>query len=354
MRAARPAPFVLVPSVVLALGMAAGVACQAPATAPPPQSAPAPPVTGYAPPAYGYPYAPPPPAYAAPSPGLPPTALPMPAPAPAAARPLLGPLIGAPAWQAESRAVAREVVANLRPDYQARVANVPIVFDPNANDVNAFAACDDGGAPFVAATEGLLEAIDAISQTKATDELYGTRTYDQYASFVAPRLDAPNGGSALLPAGLIATAYWVDPRRISRAHEIFDEIRCVHLRPRALAPLPGSHRLRDRVQGIGPAVAMFGQLLASAMPAFNQPNEIAADTNGCISTLDTGRARSAVAYRWNEEGGLWLLDFFGYLDRASGGNPLVSFLRTHPNPVVRIPIVQTVAAAWRLQHAASP
>ena len=355
MSAARPARFALVPPVVLALGMATGVACQAPATAPPPQSAPPPPVTGYAPAAYGYPYAaPPPPAYAAPSPALPPTALPVPAPATGAARPLLGPLIGAAAWQAESRAVAREVVANLRPDYQARVANVPIVFDPNANDVNAFAACDDGGAPFVAATEGLLEAIDAISQTKATDELYGTRTYDQYASFVAPRLDAPNGGSALLPAGLIATAYWVDPRRISRAHEIFDEIVAFTFGHELSHHYLGHTGCAIGSSGIGPAVAMLGQLLSGAMPAFNQPNEIAADTNGCISTLDTGRARSAVAYRWTEEGGLWLLDFFGYLDRASGGNPLVSFLRTHPNPVIRIPIVQAVAAAWRLQHAASP
>ena len=354
MSAARPGRLALLPPVVLALGMPMGMACQTPATAPPPQSAPAPLATAYPPPVYGYPYAAPaPPAYAAPAPGLPPAGFPPPAPA-AAARPLLGPLIGAAVWQAESRAVTREVVANLRPDYQARVATVPIVFDPNANDVNAFAACDDSGAPFVAATEGLLEAIDGISQTKATDELYGTRTYDAYASFVAPRLAVPNGGGALLPSGLIATAYWVDPRRISRAHEIFDEIVAFTFGHELSHHYLGHTGCAIGSNGFGPAVAMLGQFLSSAMPAFNQPNEIAADTNGCISTLDTGRARSAVAYRWTEEGGLWLLDFFGYLDRASGGNPLVSFLRTHPNPVVRIPIVQAVAAAWRLQHAASP
>ena len=116
--------------------------------------------------------------------------------------------------------MAKELVANLSADYQARVATVPIVFDPNPNDVNAFAACDNGNAPFVAATEGLLDAIDAIAETRATDELFGTQTYQAYASLVAPRIVSKGGGSALLPAGVIAPVYWVDPRRISRAHEI--------------------------------------------------------------------------------------------------------------------------------------
>jgi len=45
-------------------------------------------------------------------------------------------------------AVARELVANLSAEYQARVATVPIVIDPNPNDVNAFAACSDSGVPW--------------------------------------------------------------------------------------------------------------------------------------------------------------------------------------------------------------
>ena len=330
--------------------LAMSTACQAGPTAPPPQSAPAPPPAGYGPVPYGYPpyAAPAPPGYAAPAP---PGPVP-PAPAPAA-RPLLGGLVGAAAWQAETRAVARELVMNLRSDYQARVANVPIVFDPNANDVNAFAACDDRGAPFVAATEGLLEAIDAISQTKATDELYGTRTYEAYANLVAPRLASPNGG-ALLPAGVIAAQVWADPRRVSRAHEIFDEIVAFTFGHELSHHYLGHTGCANGSGGLGPAVALLGQLLTTAIPTFNQPNEIAADSNGCLNTLDAGRARSSVAYRWTEEGGLWLLDFFGYLDRASHGNPLASFLLTHPNPLLRVPIVQAVAAGWRLQHATSP
>ncbi len=62
---------------------------------------------------------------------------------------------------------------------------IPLVFDPT-NEVNAYAGCDDSGAPFLAATAGILEAVDAIAQTKATDELFGTRTYDAYCSAVLP------------------------------------------------------------------------------------------------------------------------------------------------------------------------
>jgi hypothetical protein len=357
MSAQREPPVFRIPLVALVMSIATGIACQ-PAT-PPAQSPPVAQPVPYGTPMYGAPYGAPavpgapapayqvpsPAPYVAPSPVSPPSPTPVPS-----ARPLLGAIVGAAAWQAESRAVVREVVANLRPDYQARVANVPIVFDPNTNDVNAFAACDDGGAPFVAATEGLLEAIDAISQTKATDEIYGTQAYAAYANFVAPRLASTNGGGALLPAGIIAAGPWADPRRVSRAHEIFDEIVAFTFGHELSHHYLGHTGCAMGANGIAPAIAALGQLLTSVAAWTNQPNEIAADSNGCISTLDTGRARSSFAYRWTEEGGLWLLYFFGYLDRASGGNPLVSFLRTHPNPMIRIPIVQTVAAGWRLQH----
>jgi hypothetical protein len=252
-------------------------------------------------------------------------------------------------WQAEVRAVARELVSNLSRQNQALVASIPLVFDPST-DVNAFAGCDDVGAPFVAGTEGLLEAIDAISQTKATDEQFGTRTYDAYTSAVAPAL-LSGGGRAMLPPGIVSPAAWVDPARISRAHEIFDEIVAFtfghELSHHYLGHTGCAH---GQPQGVPPAVSDLGRLLSSAVPLFNQPNEIAADTNGCINTLDSGSVRAAQAYRWNEEGAFWLLDFFARLERASGASPLLGFLRTHPNPGLRIPIVQGVATTWHLQH----
>jgi Zn-dependent protease with chaperone function len=259
--------------------------------------------------------------------------------------------MGPAAWQAEARAVAKELVASLSPQNQARVSSIPLVFDPNPNEVNAFAGCDDGGAPFVAATEGLLEAIDAISQTKASDQLYGTQSYEAYVGAVAPRLVTKDGGSALLPAGAIPPPYWIDPRRVSRAHEIFDEIVAF-----AFGHELSHHYLghtgcaNGQAGGFGPTIAQLGLLASSVWPLVNQPNEAAADLNGSLNMLDAGRARAPAAYRWTEQGGLSLLDFFARLERASGASPWLGFLRTHPNPGLRIPLLQATAATWKLQH----
>jgi hypothetical protein len=259
----------------------------------------------------------------------------------------LGPL----AWQAEVRAVASELVSHLSAQNRARVVNVPIVFDPNPNEVNAFAGCDDSGAPFLAATEGLLEAVDAIAQTRSTDELYGTQTYAAYVNATAPRLVSQQGGSAALPPGIIPAQALFDVRRISRGHEMFDEIVAFTFGHELSHHYLGHTGCANgQAQGIGPALEQLGRIVTNLGNVFNQPNEVAADSAGCINVLDSGLARSSSAYRWRETGGLALLDFFAGLERASGANPFLGFLRTHPNPGLRIPIVQGVAATWRLQH----
>jgi hypothetical protein len=266
-------------------------------------------------------------------------------------RPLLGPLIGPVAWQSEAQAVLFELESNLSPTNRRLVNGIPLVFDPNPNDVNAFAGCNDSGAPFLAGTEGLLEAIDGIAQTKATDELFGTRTYDAYVSAVTPRMVSNQGGSAMLPLGIIPPQFWLDARRISRAHEIFDEVVAFTFgHELAHHYLGHTGCANGQPPGIPPAVADLGRLASVVIPGLNQFNENAADQNGCFNVLDTGRARGASAFRWSEEGGIRLFDFFASLDQASGGAPLVSFIRTHPNPLLRIPLVRANALAWRLQH----
>jgi hypothetical protein len=284
-----------------------------------------------------------------PAPGPPPT------PASPSNRPLLFPLIGPQAWQAEVRLVIQEIVSNLSPENAAKVHTIPLVVDPNQGDVNAFAGCDDQGSPFIAATEGLLEAIDAISQTQANDDLYGTHTYDQYTGIVLPRLAQGKGSSAALPLGILPLTTALNPTRLSHAHELFDEI----------VAFTFGHELSHHYLGHtgcangqtaagGPNPAMLGVMLTHVLPGLNQPNEIAADSAGCLNTLDSGRARRP-KYVWTERGGLTLLDFFARLERASGLSPLnpVGFLLSHPNPAIRIPIVKAVAQTWRFQHPGS-
>ena len=344
--------------LLAAPALIAAIGCQIPDAHPPqaqpPAAYPAAYPPGYPPPAAAPPYAAP---YPAPAP-VPPSAPVATAPAsPAAppatpARPLLGPLVGPPMWQAEARAVLAELESNLSAEQQRLVAGVPIVFDPSPNDINAFAACDDSGAPFVAGTEGLLEAMDAMAQTRATDELFGTRTYDAYASAVLPQLASSTTATPALPLGTIASAALLDSRRISRAHEIFDEIVAFTF-GHELAHHYRGHTgcAHGQPSGIPPAASDVRRLASQAVPLINQINENEADQYGCFNVLATGRARASHAYRWTEEGGLFLFDFFARLDGASGGgNPLVGFLRTHPAPGLRAPQVEFWATTWRLQN----
>src|SRR6185312_14730999 len=285
----------------------------APGYAPPPGYAPQP---GYAQPAPPQPGYAPQPGYVPPQPQASPVPPAPQPPAPSVARPLLPALVGSAAWQAEVRAVVQELLASLTPDVRARVQNVPIVFDPNPNDVNAFASCDDSGAPFVAGTEGLLEAIDAIAQTKASDQLFGTQTYEAYVAYAAPRLVSSSTANAALPGGIIPAQVWSDPRRISRAHEMFDEIVAFTFGHELSHHYLGHTGCANgQLGGPGPSLARLGQLATAIVPGLNQPNEIAADTNGCQNTLAAGRARAGRGFAWNEEGGLWLLDFFSRLER---------------------------------------
>jgi hypothetical protein len=256
--------------------------------------------------------------------------------------------------QQELRSVLGELINALSTQNQALVRGIPLVFDPT-EEVNAYAGCDDSGAPFLAATAGIFEAVDAIAQTKSTDELFGTKTYDAYCNAVLPQLVRSNTARAALPAGIIPPNYGSDARRWSRAHEMYDEILAF-----TFGHELGHHYLghtgcaKGQPMGPGPDPTKLGRMV-SVIPFFNQFNEAAADSAGTLNALDAGRARRP-QYEWSEAGGVTLLDYFARIDSAGGnGGPLsllnpVQFLRTHPNPLARIPLVQTVARTWHQQH----
>ena len=271
-----------------------------------------------------------------------------------AQRPLLAPLVGMTAWQNELRGVLNELLNALNPTNQAMVRGIPLVFDPTL-EINAYAGCDEQGSPFLAATSGILEAIDAIAQTKATDELFGTHTYDAYCNAVLPQVVSSDKAHAGLPAGIIPANLGGDLRRWSRAHEMFDELLAF-----TFGHELGHHYLghtgcaKGQGNGAGPDPGNLGRLFLR-VPLFNQGAEASADSAGCYNSLDAGRARRP-QFEWSENGGLTLLDYFARLERAAGQggiqgllNPL-NVLKTHPNPLARIPLLQTVARTWHQQH----
>lgn len=274
-------------------------------------------------------------------------------PPPVAQRALLPPLIGVAAWQQELRGVLNELLAALSPSNQALVRGIPLVFDPTG-EVNAFAGCDDSGAPFLAATSGILEAVDAIAQTKATDEMFGTQTYDAYCNAVLPQLVRSDKARAGLPAGIIPTQYGGDLRRWSRAREIFDEVLAFTFGHELAHHYLGHTGCAKGQGGPGPDPTKLGRI-ATAVPLFNQVAEASADSAGAYNSLDAGRARRP-QFEWSENGGVTLLDYFARIERAAGqGGPLsllnpLGILKTHPNPLARIPLLQAVARTWHQQH----
>jgi hypothetical protein len=325
----------------------------------PPQQQPPP---YYGPGPYGQqgPYGQPPPYGQQPppyNPNFPPQQQPPPQqPPPPQQRPLLAPLVGIQAWQNELRGILNELLNALNQQNQALVRGIPLVFDPTG-EINAFAGCDETGAPFLAATSGILEAVDAIAQTKATDELFGTQTYDAYCNSVLPQIVRSDKARAGLPAGLIPPQFGGDLRRWSRAHEIFDEVLAFTF-GHELAHHYLGHTGCAKGQGggsSGPDPARLGRLLSNVVPIFNQAGEASADSAGAYNSLDAGRARRP-QYEWSEAGGVTLLDFFARLERAAGqGGPLsllnpLNVLKSHPNPLARIPLLQAVARTWHQQH----
>ena len=249
--------------------------------------------------------------------------------------------------------VLAELVAALPPQHKSRVQGIPLSFDPTT-EVNAFAGCENG-APFMAATAGMLEAVDAIAQTRATDELFGTRTYDAYCDAVLPQLVRSDKARAALPSGIIPANLGPDPRRWSRAREIFQEVIAFTMgHELAHHYLGHTGCANGQAMGAAPAPEALGRLL-TVVPLFNQGAEAASDSSGAINALNAGRARRP-QYSWNENGGVALLDYFARIERAAGaGGPLsllnpVGFLRTHPNPLARIPLLQAVARTWHAQN----
>lgn len=287
-------------------------------------------------------------------PGQYPPQQPPPQPPPQGQRPLLQPLVGTAAMQQEVRSILAELINALSPSNQSLVRGIPLQFDPTT-EINAYAGCDEQGTPFLAATAGILDAIDAMAQTKATDEMFGTQTYEAYCSQVLPQVVKSEKARAGLPAGIIPQQYGGDLRRWSRAREIFDEtVAFTFGHELAHHYLGHTGCAKGQQMGSGPDPTGLGRL-AGRIPLFNQAGEAASDASGAVNALDAGRARRP-QYEWNEAGATNLLDYFARLERAAGGggplsllNPL-NVIKTHPNPLARIPLVQTVARNWHASH----
>jgi hypothetical protein len=142
--------------------------------------------------------------------------------------------------------------------------------------------------------------------------------------------------------GFFDPALDVNPQKLARQRQVLDE-ELAFVLGHELAHHYLSH-LPCTASGALP-VAEMARVLADAVPAFNQPNEIAADISGLNDALTAGARRNG--YHFTETGALLTMQFFSGMDQLSTVDILFSFERSHPAPALRVPIIQQTANAWR-------
>jgi hypothetical protein len=236
--------------------------------------------------------------------------------------------------------ILAELVAALPPVQMARVNGIPLVVDATPGEVNAFASCS-GSRSAMAISDGLLQIESQLARFRAADELSGTNKVGEYIAIIA-RGARPKQPLPQVPAGFIDPRIDLDPRKVARQYQILDE---------QIAFVMG-HELGHHYLGHLPCTASggltlaeIGAVLSSAVPAFNQPMELAADVVGINNALTLGARRSD--YHLTEGGALLTMQFFAGLDQLTPADILFGFERSHPPPQLRTPVIQQTAAAWR-------
>ncbi|MEO8901866.1 MAG: M48 family metalloprotease [Polyangiaceae bacterium] len=242
----------------------------------------------------------------------------------------------------QAQSLLNELVATLPAPQQSRVAGIPLVVDSTVGDVNAFATCTSSGHAAMAITDGLLDIEAHLSQARATDETFGTHKLADYIQLIVQQ-QQPNRPIVQPPVGFFDPTQQADGRKVARQHQLLEE---------QIGFVLG-HELAHHYMGNLPCtsagqlpLAELGQALSGAVPLFNQPNEIAADASGTNTLLTMGFRRSG--YHLTEGGALITMQFFAGLEQFSAAQLLFAFQNDHPPAVIRTPIIQQTAAAWRL------
>jgi hypothetical protein len=250
-----------------------------------------------------------------------------------------------PFLQSEATEILRALVAALPAAKKQKVDGIPMAIDTQSGEVNAFAGCENGKS-FMAITAPLLRIMGHLAEAKAADEITGGQHVARYTQLAA---DAVKQGAQPPdpPAGFYGSEA-NDPRKLARQRIVLDEMLSF-----VLGHELGHHYLGhtgcangDVSGGLDPRE--LGRIATQVVPAFNQPNEAAADIAGTQNLLDVGVTRPGGL---TEMGGVMTLQFFGSLQQLTPSSAALGLLRTHPAPQLRIPLVQSTAQAWRATRA---
>jgi len=232
-----------------------------------------------------------------------------------------------------SQRVLGELIAALPDDQRARVAGTTLESNNRMGDVNAFATCDDDGAPMIGISDGMITIAAHLAMGTATDELFETDKTREYLVWLQQHgLEPP-------PVAFYIPAYHTDARKVARQREVFEE-QIAFVLGHELA----HHYLGHLSCNSTGELEELGQIAADNVPAFNQIAELAADTAATKNLLAAGAARTG--YTWTEHGALLVIAAFNRHDSTSVTDVLLAFERTHPLPHVRVPVITLAAELW--------
>lgn len=251
-----------------------------------------------------------------------------------------------PFMKSETEQILNELVAALQPANKAKVQGIPFVFDSQTSEVNAFAGCENG-APFMAMTMPLLRALGHIAEAKAADEISGTQRAPAYSRQAAEAMSA--GAPIPDPApGFYTPQEANDPRKLTRQRVLLNEMVGFVMGHELAHHYLGHTGCANGAKSGGIDPSVLFRIPSRAIPVFNQPIEAGADVNGVENLLDTGVARPGGL---TEQGGILTLQFFGALQQLTPTSLATGILRTHPQPQLRIPLLQQTAQQWRVRRA---
>lgn len=246
-----------------------------------------------------------------------------------------------------AKEVMRELVAAL-PDRERQLMEpIPLAIEDEPGAVNAFAACIRGEAK-MAVTDELLRIMAQLARARATDDHFGTKKFDGYMTFLEGAVK-PDQPVPQPPASFFERTQDIDGRKVARQHQLFEE---------ELAFVMGheiAHHYLGHTGCVGTPhpLIRLGNVLSGRIPIFNQPFELAADTQGTRNLLNAGARRTS--YKWTEGGGMMMLTFFSSLEKVKANDSfLFAFFLTHPPSGVRLPVVQQEAERWRRSQPRPP
>ena len=252
-------------------------------------------------------------------------------------------------WQAEARAVVRELEANLTAEQQRLVDGIPLVFDPSPTESTRSPAATTRVRRSSPGPRGCSRPSTRSRRRGRPTSFSGRAPTTRTRRPCCRNSSRRRRRRAVLPATSSRSSTGPTPRRVSRAHEMFDEI----------AAFTFGHELAHHYRGHTgcahgqPAGVPSGLADTAADCCRRRSRSSTRRTRPKPTTWADGRARDGQARAGDgaalDGGGRAVaLRLLRAARRRRRGEPARRLLRTHPAPVSRPPSSSSGPPPWRV------